>query len=382
MVYWLTRAASWLAGRVPRPLRLAIAGPLTTLVYYLWTAKRRVTIANMAQVLGVAPSDARARRLARDSWRNYGRYLSDFFYLPNATPADILARLKDVTPAPGAYGRIDAARAHGKGLLIATMHFGAWDVAGVLVGAHTPLHVLVDSFDDPRMDELIQTQRRDLGMEVMRVEKSPRAILRVLKDNGTVAIVADRPLPNGEGTPVTFFGKQCYVPGGVAQLALLTGAAIAPGYTWYDANYSDTYYGFLDEPFYPESTGDRQADTQRLTQRIYDAFERTLRERPEQWAMFRPFWPDDDEHIAAADAARITTGREHAPADAASATSSAATGAPTRTAAQTTAHGAADTLIEEQPAGRVRRVAPVAAGAPPSDANVSPAPADSGRTDA
>jgi KDO2-lipid IV(A) lauroyltransferase len=372
--------ASWLAGRVPRPLRLAIAGPLTTLVYYFWAAKRRVTIANMAQILGVAPSDPRARRLARDSWRNYGRYLSDFFYLPNATPKAILARLKDVSPAPGAYALIDAARARGKGLLIATPHFGAWDVAGVLVGAHTPLHVLVDSFDDPRMDALIQQQRRDLGMEVMRVEKSPRAILRVLKDNGTVAIVADRPLPKGEGTPVTFFGKQCYVPGGVAQLALLTGAAIAPGYAWYDANYSSAYYGYLDEPFYPDSTGDRQADTQRLTQRIYDAFERTIRERPEQWAMFRPFWPDED----AAETAETTHATERAtPIGAAHATAHA--------------HATADALIGEQPEGRVRRVAPVVANiaASPtpdalsdattnilSEAPLDPASADSGRADA
>ncbi|HUY76354.1 MAG TPA: hypothetical protein VMV29_06260 [Ktedonobacterales bacterium] len=381
MVYWLTRAATWLAGRVPRPVRLAVAGPLTTLVYFLWVAKRRVTIANMAQVLGVAPNDPRARRLARHSWRNYGRYLSDFFYLPNTTPKAVLARLRDMTPPPGAYGRIDAAQAHGKGLIIATMHFGAWDVAGVLVGAHTPLHVLVDSFDDPRMDELIQTQRRDLGMEVMRVEKSPRAILRVLKDNGTVAIVADRPLPKGEGTPVTFFGRHCYVPGGVAQMALLTGAAIAPGYAWYDANYSDAYYGFLDEPFYPESTGDRQADTQRLTQRIYDAFERTLRERPEQWAMFRPFWPDE--------ATEATTDAGHAnasiDASAAGATATAEKAA-AHTAAETTAHTAADALIEEQPAGRVRRVAPVAADAPLA-ATSGPAPdampiTDTGRADA
>ncbi len=378
MVYWLTRAASWLAGRVPRPLRLAIAGPLTTLVYYLWAAKRRVTIANMAQILGVAPSDPRARRLARNSWRNYGRYLSDFFYLPNATPKDILARLKDVTPAPGAYALIDAARARGKGLLIVTPHFGAWDVAGVLVGAHTPLHVLVDSFDDPRMDELIQQQRRDLGMEVMRVEKSPRAILRVLKDNGTVAIVADRPLPKGEGTPVTFFGRQCYVPGGVAQMALLTGAAIAPGYTWYDANYSSTYYGYLDEPFYPESTGDRQADTQRLTQRIYDAFERVIRERPDQWAMFRPFWPDDDATTDTADAADAV--------DAVDAEEKATRGAAAHGDTHAATHAVADALIEEQPEGRVRRVAPVAANTPHVAPALSPAPdpapTDRGRSDA
>src|SRR5512146_2427136 len=103
MVYWLTRLASWLTGRVPRRARLALAGPLTTLVYYLWASKRRVTIANMAQIIGATPDDPRARRLARQSWRNYGCYLSDFIYLPNATFEEVVARKKDVTVGVGAF---------------------------------------------------------------------------------------------------------------------------------------------------------------------------------------------------------------------------------------------------------------------------------------
>ncbi|HEV8192726.1 MAG TPA: hypothetical protein VGP82_14775, partial [Ktedonobacterales bacterium] len=67
MIYYLTRLASWLAGHVPRPIRLAIAGPVTVLIYLGWLAKRHNTIANMAQVLGTSESDPRARQLARDS---------------------------------------------------------------------------------------------------------------------------------------------------------------------------------------------------------------------------------------------------------------------------------------------------------------------------
>lgn len=313
MVYWLTRLASWLTGKVPRRARLALAGPLTTLVYYLWASKRRVTIANMAQVIGATPGDPRARRLARQSWRNYGRYLSDFFYLPNATREQVMARVRDVTPAPGAFAGLDEAAALGKGTIIATAHFGAWDIAGVAVASHFPLYVLVDTFTDPRMDDLIQGQRAQFGLRVLRAEKSPRPILRALQDNQAVAIVADRPLPAGEGTPVTFFGRRCYVPSGVAQLALLSGAPIAVGCARYDDQFSTTYYLILAELIYPERTSDRQADTMRLTQRVYSALERVIAEHPDQWFMFRPFWPE--EPSLAPD--------EAAPALAASATASA-----------------------------------------------------------
>lgn len=293
MVYWLTRFASWLARHVPRRIRLRIAGPLTVLIYYFWVNKRRVTIANMAQILGTSTRDPRTRRLARDSWRNYGRYVSDFFYLPSAKPTEILQRMKDVSPNESAFELVDRALEDGKGLILVSAHFGAWDVAGVVIASRTLIHLIVETFDDPRMDRLVQEQRRGLGMEVLRIEKSPRGILRVLEQNGVVAVAVDRPLEPGDGVPVTFFGRECWVPGGMAQIALKTGAPILPGFCHYDENYSSTYYLTAGPLLYPESTGNKREDTIRLMQRLFTVLEETIRQYPEQWAMFRAFWPEE-----------------------------------------------------------------------------------------
>lgn len=294
MVYYLSRFASWLAGHVPRPVRLAVAGPITMLVYYAWVAKRRVTIANMAHVLGVPDNDPRARRLARQSWWNYGRYISDFFYLPNATFDELLARMKDVTPPPGAFTLIDQALAPGKGAILVSFHFGAWDVAAVMVRSHVPIDVVVESFDDPRMDKLVMEQRGNLGLGLIRIEKTPRRILRALQENRVVAVAVDKPVPPDQGVPVTFFGKTCYVPGGIAQLALKSGATILPGYCRYDKNYSSTYYIGATAPIFPQHTGNKRADTINLTQHMFSAMEEVIREYPDQWAMFRRFWPEND----------------------------------------------------------------------------------------
>jgi lauroyl/myristoyl acyltransferase len=304
MVYHLTRFVQWLAGRVPRPVRLRVAGPITVLVYYAWAAKRRVTIANMARVLGTTPSDPRARFLARLSWRNYGRYLSDFFYLPSASRQEILDRMHDETPAPGAFALVDQALRPGKGAFLVSLHFGAWDVAAVYVASQHPMHILVESFDDPRMDKLVMDQRQQVGLGILRIEKTPRQILRVLAQNGIVGVALDKPVLPSEGVPVRFFGRTCYVPGGIAALALRSGAAILPGYCRYDPEYSTTYYVSAGPVIFPEATGNREADVQRLTQQAFDALEAIVRRFPEQWAMFRPFWPNEDTAVlpAAADA--------------------------------------------------------------------------------
>ncbi len=293
MVYYLIRFATWLAGKVPRRVRLSVAGFVSELIYLGWVRKRRVTIANMAQILGTSPRDPRARRLARHSWRNFGRYVSDFIYMPNTTRDAIIARLRDTTPPPGAFGLIDEARAGGRGVILVSTHFGAYDVAGIAVASRFPLYLIVETIADQRMDRMWQEQRRELGMEVIRIEQSPRQMLRVLQDNGIIAVAVDRPLPPGQGVPITFFGKTCWVPGGMAQLAVRTGAAIVPGFCMYDEDYSSTYYLAAGPILYPETTGDRKADAARLMQRMFDVLEDHIRQRPDQWAMFRAFWPDD-----------------------------------------------------------------------------------------
>jgi KDO2-lipid IV(A) lauroyltransferase len=300
MVYYLLRLASWLAGRVPRPARLALAGVAAELIYFGWVSKRHDTNANMAQILGTSPRDPRARRLARVSWRNFGRYISDFLNVPNTTRVEIVARIKDTTPAPGSFALVDEARAAGHGLVVVSTHFGAYDVAAIAMASHyEPVHLIVETIPDPKMDRMWQEQRRELGMEVLRIEQTPRQILRVLKDNGIVAVALDRPLPPGEGTPITFFGRQCWVPGGIAHFALLAGAPILPGYCVYDERYSDTYYLGAGPIIWPESTGDRKADVACLTQRVFTALEDQIRARPDQWAMFRRFWPEQQPEPAA-----------------------------------------------------------------------------------
>jgi KDO2-lipid IV(A) lauroyltransferase len=290
----MMRLMVWLAGHVPRRARLAVAGALAEAAFLVWRSKRLVTNANMAQVLGVMPDAPDARRAARRSWRNYGRYMAEFFYLPNAYVPDIIARIEDTTPAPGWRGRLEAVSSSGRGVLFPTAHFGNWDVGGVVVASIVPLHAIAETFPDPRLNALVVDQRAKLGMSVINSEGSLRRVIRVLQDGGNVATPVDRPLEEGDGVPINFFGRRCYAPSGTAKLALKTGAYVMPGFVWNDERYSATYYGYAAEPIHFEPTSDREADVIALTQRIYDEIEHVVREHPTQWYMFRPFWPAED----------------------------------------------------------------------------------------
>jgi KDO2-lipid IV(A) lauroyltransferase len=147
---------------------------------------------------------------------------------------------------------------------------------------------VAERFGDQRLDAIVQGARTRLGMQVIRLEQAGPSLVRVLRRNGLLALLIDRPVP-GEGVKVEFFGKAVEVPAGPARLALATGAALVP-----------VAFRRLDpEGKRIELVGDFSIvpcdeagpDCVRaLTQQAMRAQERFIRERPEQWYMFRKLW--------------------------------------------------------------------------------------------
>ncbi len=291
-IYWLARGGSALAGWTPRPLRHALGSVMSSASYLGWRSKRLVTQQNMSNVLGLPVNDARVRHAAADSWSKYGRYASDFMYFPHVNMEQVEARTRDLTEGASWQDCARQALEPGKGALIATAHFGSWDMAGALVARHFPLSAVAETFKDPRLNELLQNQRREKKIGIIPMEGSARRILRALQENTFVAIVADRPMTKETGVEITFFGHKTYVPGGLAALAVKSGAAILPGYVWYGRQ--DEFLICAFPPMFPQvcrGTEERDREIARLTQYIYNTLEEVIRESPTQWYMFRPFWP-------------------------------------------------------------------------------------------
>ncbi|HEU5383100.1 MAG TPA: lysophospholipid acyltransferase family protein [Ktedonobacteraceae bacterium] len=291
-IYWLARGGSAMAGWVPRPLRHALGSTVSSASYLGWRSKRLVTQQNMAKVLGLPVNDARVRRAAFDSWSKYGRYASDFMYFPHMDMERMEAHSRDLTQGATWQEYVRQALEPAKGVILATAHFGSWDMAGALVARYFSLSAVAETFSDPRLNELLQNQRREKKIGIIPLEGSARRILRALQENTMVAIVADRPMTKETGVEITFFGYKTYVPGGPAALALKSGAAILPGFVWY--GHHQQFYVRAFPPLFPQvcqGTEERNREIARLTQYIYSSLEEVAREWPTQWFMFRPFWP-------------------------------------------------------------------------------------------
>lgn len=289
--YYLTRGASTLAGWTPQGARHVLGSAISAASYLGWPSKRRVTQLNMAQVTGRPANDPYVRHLALASWRNYGRYAADFLNFSHLDLDAIEQQMLDLSGGNGWQSLMIPILQAGRGAIMATAHFGNWDVAGAIAAHHLPLSAVVETFSDERLNQFVQNHRKEKGISIIPMEGTARPILRALQQNQLVAIVVDRPVTPNEGTEVTFFGRKTHVPGGPAALALKSGAPLIPGYVWY--GHHNEFYTRMYPPIYPrESKGEQKAsEIARLTQCMYNVLEEMVRAWPTQWYMFRQFWP-------------------------------------------------------------------------------------------
>jgi KDO2-lipid IV(A) lauroyltransferase len=289
LVYQLARAGYGLAKWTPRRARHGIGKALGEALYLGWRSKRINTQHNMAFVSGQPAGDPRTKHLAAASWRNYGRIIADFIYFPHFNFDRLEQRIHDLSGGENGWrGYIEQALAPGKGVILASAHFGNYDMAAAYFARHYPLWIVTENFPDPQMTELVLGQRKERGIGLIPMEGSARRILRALQQNQLVAIAVDRPVSREEGVEIRFFGHKTYVPGGPAALALKGGAAIVPGFMWYGPRGEIFVRAF--PPIFPQSGADKTAEIARLTQCMFDALEEIVHEWPTQWYMFRQFW--------------------------------------------------------------------------------------------
>jgi Kdo2-lipid IVA lauroyltransferase/acyltransferase len=176
------------------------------------------------------------------------------------------------------------AHARGKGVLIATAHFGNWELSAFAHAYLTaPMHVVVRPIDNPRIDELVESRRGLSGNHVIAKKDAARGILRALHARDAVGILIDQNTTPDQGVFIDFFGVPACANNAFVKLAHHSGAAVVPGYALWSEK--DRRYVLHFEPAV-ELTGDVQEDTQRVHARL----EAAIRKNPDQWLWLHRRW--------------------------------------------------------------------------------------------
>lgn len=278
--YWLWRIATLIWCALPLKVGYGCATIVADVAYLGWRRGRINARQNMAVVLGKGADPGTVDRVARQSLRNYCKYVVDFIHFPMLKPEDI--RRKVIFEG---WANLDRALEGGKGAIFVGMHFGNWDLAAAAMTLRGyPLNVIAESFDPPRLNYIVQKSRIEKGLKVIPMETAATGVIRALRRNEMLALLIDRPAGN-DGVAVRFFDGTMRIPSGVATLALRTGARVITGALVRLPN--NAYRVLVDEYIKFQPTGALGQDTQNLTQSIVSSLENMVRQYPDQWYMFR-----------------------------------------------------------------------------------------------
>lgn len=187
-----------------------------------------------------------------------------------------------------------AAKSKGRGILVATAHFGNWELSAFAHALMTePMKVMIRPLDNPLVDDLVETSRKLSGNTLLEKKDAARAVIKALRNNEAVGILIDQNTTPSEGVFIDFFGKKACAGSAFVKLAHHTGAAVLPGFALWDETTRRYILHFLPEV---PMTGDVEADTQR----VHSVFERVIRQRPEQWMWIHRRWktrPNGEERL-------------------------------------------------------------------------------------
>ena len=285
---WVEYAAVWailkMLGALPRAVARSFAALVAGVLYAMLPRLRRTAECN----LGLAfPEwgEARRRGVLRGMVRNLGWMAAEFARLPRYTRENI----EDVVILDGHENFLEGQR-RGKGVLYLTGHIGAWELSSFAHALYGfPLHYMARPLDNARVDALVNRYRCLSGNQPIFKNESARALLKILKEAGTVGILADQNTMPEEGAFVDFFGKAACTTTGIARLALHTDAAVVPGYATWDSAIGK--YRLRFEPAVElVRTGETERDIFVNTQKFAKVIEEIIRKYPEQWVWVHARW--------------------------------------------------------------------------------------------
>ena len=165
---------------------------------------------------------AQRKQWTQECFAHFGQMLFEFLSLPQ-----ILRDEADLLEVENEEALTKAIQAD-KGVILLAMHSGNWElISAYAKRSGLKMKAATTNFPDPRINELIESQREHGNMEILRrgTSSSIRKLLSCLREKEVLILAIDQDT-NVLSTWVPFFGIPAKTPVGAAVFALKTGASV------------------------------------------------------------------------------------------------------------------------------------------------------------
>lgn len=281
----LTRLGFFWIPLWPRKLVVSTALFLGWCAFHADKRSRNIGLANLDLAFGDTKTPYEKRRILLTSMQSFSLAMLDLVWFTRNAEARI-EKWATLT---------DHFREHAflkKAQIGLSAHYGNWELGGHIMAAKGySLHSVAAAIRNPGVDKLLTRQREQLGQKVVPQKGAIRHLLKVLKEEGKVALLLDQNTRQSQGGLfVPFFGRLVPMSGAVARLALKTQSDIFIGFAWADSkgHYTLDCTDYLVADNLPDAS-DPEAPIL-LTRMVAKRIEEAIRKRPEHWLWSYKRW--------------------------------------------------------------------------------------------
>ncbi len=282
--YLAVRAVLFLLRIPPAGLALVLGEALGGLFFEMDRRHQRVALDNLRIAFGREKSDSQLKQVARGSYRHLGRSLVELARADRCTGEQLMESIR----IEGLDHFLEAHK-RGKGVLYLTAHLGNWEMMALAQSLKGyPMGVVARPTANPLLDRLLVKLRTRWGNRVIQKGGAIRESIRRLRSGETLGFLLDQNAAPEQGVFVNFFGRPACTHKTLALLAMKTGAAVLPAFTY---RRSDGGHQIIIEPPVPlVDTGHPERDVVTNTQSLTSIIERYVRSHPEQWLWVHRRW--------------------------------------------------------------------------------------------
>lgn len=285
---WIFSATVRGVSFLPRSVSYAL-GHLGAWATWRGSAPTREAVADNLRALFPDEPEAQLQRRSLDTLRAYTRDIIDFLRALDV-PADRARELFDAREEDRKLF-VDLL-AQQRGIILVTGHYGNWEIGSVFM-KHVfkfPLTVVAMAEANEEVNRIRHGIRQSLETDTIEVRKSLDTALQIrrrLADNRIVAMLMDRHMGR-DRVEVTMLGRKVSMLRTPALMAYMTGAPLLPCFI--ERLGRARFSVRPGEPIFVSRELPREEALREAAQRFADQLGARIREQPNSWYTFYPYW--------------------------------------------------------------------------------------------
>jgi len=243
-------------------------------------------VSNLRRILtykGLRPTDEELERLARETYRNFSKYLVDFFKLRRMS-REAVEKIIEVENAH----YYEQAFSLGRGAIALSAHLCSWENALLEASSRGySVNLVFFPMKSQRTAELFRRRREERGVKGIPLGSAAVAVLGAFRRKEWVGLAGDIDFSPHDDL-VDFFGAPARMPIGPAKLCVMRKIPILPGFVVRKPD--DTFVLRLHPPIIP----DESTTVEEVRARTIAIIERAIMDNPTHWFVFIDFWDREE----------------------------------------------------------------------------------------